>query len=82
MLNINETTGELTAMTPSFVLSSGADYPNAFDINESGKFLYVTTYANKVYAFQIDQTTGALTASSSVTTATTSNNFIMLSGGW
>jgi 6-phosphogluconolactonase (cycloisomerase 2 family) len=82
MLNINETTGELTAMTPSFVASSGTDFPNSFAIDASGKFLYVTTYSDKVYAFQIDQSNGALTASSTVTTATSSNNFIMLSGSW
>jgi 6-phosphogluconolactonase (cycloisomerase 2 family) len=82
MLNINETTGELTAMKPSYVSSSLTDFPNSFDIDASGKFLYVTTYSNRVYTFQIDQTTGALAAASSVTTATSSNNFIMLSGNW
>ena len=82
MFNINETTGELTAMTPSYVSSSLTDFPNSFDFDASGKFLFVTTYSNRVYTFQIDQTTGVLAATSSVTTATSSNNFIMLSGGW
>lgn len=80
MFNINESTGQLTAMAPATVDSSGLDFPNSFDIDATGNFLYVTTYANKVYAFRINQSTGMLTAGSTVTTATSSNNFIMLSG--
>lgn len=85
MFTINQTTGVLTPATPATVSTSIPgqllSIPNFLTVDPTGKFLYVTVSlsdGNAVFMYAIDQTTGALTATSPATVFTGGDPFQVL----
>jgi 6-phosphogluconolactonase (cycloisomerase 2 family) len=66
---INNATGALSAIGSP--LPTGTN-PNSVTLHPTGKFLYVTSTGGTVNSYNVDQTTGLLTASGSVATGSTS----------
>lgn len=70
---INQSTGELTAMTPA-TFTTGSN-PNSVTVDPSGKFAYIANYTPAtVTAYTIDSATGAPTAVVGAGNGTTGTN--------
>lgn len=79
MYSINQSTGQLTALSPSTITSVGTQ-PYAIAINSAGTFAYVTNRtSNNVSMYSINQSTGQLTAlsPSTITAGTVPTNIVI-----